>query len=119
MKATLKHVANQYILIATQDTKTLGSPPIIGKWYLTQQGFKVKTWDLKQYTKPNILLKSNLVSYVYEVLASEYIIDLPTIIIQHKGLYLLPKKDIETLMQSRVDTEVEVTEEEDYYLIRL
>lgn len=123
-KAKLKHASGQYVLIKTKDTKELGTPPILGNWYLTlQHGInKTKTWDLRQYTKENPLLKANLVSGVYQVIAADNLDGVKGIRFNIKDPVnndYLNAMGFDKLFESLIDTEVEVTEDGEYWIVRL
>lgn len=121
MKATLKHASGQYVLIQTKHTKELGTPPILGNWYLTlQHGIKSKTWDLRQYTKENPLLKANLVSGVYQVIAAENLEGVKGIKFKvNKAIIFHNDGNYKMLVKKLIDTEVEVTEKQEYWIVRL
>ena len=115
MKAILKHVANQYILIVDER-------PTINEWYLDD----ADNVRLSYVSDTTFWLSRG--NYC-KILAHENLDGVKGIKFKDKEYILsnIPKhvrfRDDETTwkeyLEQYIDTEVEVTEKEDYYLIRL
>lgn len=108
-KATLKHVANQYVLIVNEPIvdKNLYSILLnrIGEKLTQNQVFYLKSCNLKGLS--SIIAAENLDG----VKGIRFRIDRVSLFTSDVSY--------KNILNNLIDTEVEVTEEEDYYLIRL
>lgn len=103
-KATLKHVANQYILIVDER-------PRQNEWWYHPNG-----------VINNINNELNDPDYndCCRIIAAQNLEGVKTIrILLSKKTLFTKVSEYEKLFKKFIDTEVEVTENEDYYLIRL
>lgn len=105
-KAILKHVANQYILIVEGKPKQT-------QWYLDDAG-KIRINYINDYdywvNRPNYKC----------IIAAENLDGVKGIRFRIDRVSLFTSDvSYKNILNNLIDTEVEVTEEEDYYLIRL
>ena len=106
MTATLKHVANQYILIVDES-------PINGQWYYD----KINEAIVKAH---HIKYDYNLYPKLWRIIAAQNLDGVKTIrILLSKKTMFTKVGEYKKLFKKLIDTEVEVTEEENYWVVRL